>query len=216
MGQAQFWVFVASTLGVFIAPSLWRLSHGADVGATMSTSSLLVLVAIELVLGLSWSLVLSRQGWTLGVLTESFAPSDLVVGMLLFAVAWVGYFLTYVVALAVAPGFAAAAQRVQIDGHPELPAIMLVCAINPIAEEFLYLGVLVGTLRRQGTHLALAAAVVSRVAVHLYQGPLGILGITPGAVLFAAYYLANRRIWPVVVAHTVLDLLAFGALLQAA
>lgn len=216
MGQVQFWAFVASTLGVFIAPSLWRLSHGGALGATRSTSGLLVLVAIELVLGLSWSLLLSRQGWTLRALTKPFAPSDLGVGLLLFAVAWVGYFLTYVVALAVAPGFAAAAHMVQMDGHPGLPAVMLVCLINPVAEEFLYLGVLAGSLRRQGTHMAFAAAVVARVAVHLYQGPLGILSITPCAVLFAAYYLANRRIWPVVVAHTVMDLLAFGALLQAA
>jgi membrane protease YdiL (CAAX protease family) len=48
--------------------------------------------------------------------------------------------------------------------------------------------------------------------VHLYQGPLSLISIVPGGLVFAWYYAATRRLWPVVIAHGLLDALALGRL----
>jgi len=212
MSAVQFWVFLTTTVGVFVIPSLIRLTRGGPLGATMSDVRLLAMVALEVLLAVVWALRLARQGWTISAITQPFLARDLLRGVLLFVAAWVAYYWTFVLVAAVAPRFAAAARSVTIGGRPSIPVVLLVSLINPVAEEFVYLGVIAATLRREDSLLALSASVLARVLVHLYQGPLGILSITPAAIVFGAYYLRTRRLWPVVAAHSLMDALGLVAL----
>jgi len=212
MSAAQFWLFLTSTVGVCVIPSLIRLTHGGALGATISDVGLLGMAAVELLLGLLWALRLASQGWTISAITQPFLARDLLRGVLLFVAAWVAYYWTFVLVAAVAPRFAAPARSVTIGGRPSFPVVLLVSLINPVAEEFVYLGVIAATLRREDSLLALSASVLARVLVHLYQGPLGILSITPAAIVFGAYYLRTRRLWPVVAAHSLMDALGLVAL----
>jgi len=182
----------------------------------MSDARLLGMVAVEFLLGLLWALRLASQGWTISAITQPFLAGDLLRGVLLFVAAWVAYYWTFVLAAAVAPRFAAAARSATIGGRPSFAVMLLVSLINPMAEEFLYLGVIAATLKREDPLLALSASVLARVFVHLYQGPLGILSITPAAIVFGAYYLRTRRLWPVVAAHSLMDFLGLVALSQRA
>lgn len=216
MAAGQFWALLMSTVGVFAIPSLLRLSRGGPLGATMSDARVLGVVALELLIGLFWARRLASQGWTITSITHPFLPRDLLRGTLLFVAAWIAYYLTFVFAVALAPRFAAAARNVTIDGRLSFPVVLLISLINPVAEEFLYLGVIAASLRREDSLLALSASVLARVCVHVYQGPLGVLSIAPAAVVFGAYYLRTRRIWPVVAAHGFMDALALTALSQAA
>jgi membrane protease YdiL (CAAX protease family) len=47
---------------------------------------------------------------------------------------------------------------------------------------------------------------------HAYQGPLAVVTVVPIGILFTAYYLRTRRLWPVVVAHAFQDILALEIL----
>ena len=76
------------------------------------------------------------------------------------------------------------------------------------AEEFLSLGFVPNALREEGVAVAFSASVIVRVLVHLYQGPLGIISNVPFGAVLAAYYLATGRIWPAVLAHSAMDLIA--------
>ncbi len=212
MGAAQFWALLTSTVGVFAIPSIFRLSQGGALGATMSDARLLGVVALELLLGLFWARRLASQGWTIASITEPFLASDLLRGVLLLGAAWLAYYLAFLSAVAVAPRFAEAARSVSINGQLSLPVVLLISIINPVAEECLYLGVIAASLRREDSFLALSASVLARVCVHVYQGPLGVLSITPTALVFGAYYLRTRRLWAVVAAHGLMDVLALAAL----
>jgi membrane protease YdiL (CAAX protease family) len=48
------------------------------------------------------------------------------------------------------------------------------------------------------------------MAVHLYQGPLRVVGMAALGGALTVYYYRTRRLWPVVVAHGLLDFLALA------
>lgn len=50
-----------------------------------------------------------------------------------------------------------------------------------------------------------------RLLYHLYQGPLAVVGILPSALLFGYWFARAGRLWPLVVAHAILDALAVAA-----
>ena len=56
------------------------------------------------------------------------------------------------------------------------------------------------------------ARIALRVMCHLYTGVVGVLLIAPVAVLFSYWYVRSGRLWPLIVAHGLLD---FIALMQA-
>ncbi len=94
-----------------------------------------------------------------------------------------------------------------------VPAVWLIGAIG---EEFFFRGFLMTELARifGGTRAAsIAALVVQAVAfglVHAYQGPVQAIAIgIGGAVYGAAFLLAGRNLWPVILAHGINDTLGF-------
>ena len=90
----------------------------------------------------------------------------------------------------------------------------MVLLVNPLAEELLYLGFVATALCPRSKVLAASVSVVVRLSVHLYQGPLALVSIPPSGYLFGSYYLDQRRIWPVVIAHGLLDLVAMWNLVD--
>jgi membrane protease YdiL (CAAX protease family) len=46
------------------------------------------------------------------------------------------------------------------------------------------------------------------MAVHIYQGPLPVVGFAAVGGAWGVYYYRTRRIWPVVLAHGLLDFVA--------
>ena len=55
----------------------------------------------------------------------------------------------------------------------------------------------------------LAASALLRGSYHLYQGFGGGLGNLLMGVVFALWWMRTRRLWPLVLAHTLLDVVAF-------
>jgi uncharacterized protein len=91
------------------------------------------------------------------------------------------------------------------------PVLVLAAAGNGILEEVVVVGYLLTRLRQIG--LTTSAAVVSsallRGSYHLYQGFGAFLGNAIMGVVFALFFLRTRRLWPLIVAHTVLDTVAY-------
>ena len=91
------------------------------------------------------------------------------------------------------------------------PVLVLSALQNALLEEFVVLGYLMLRLRQLGWS-APAATVTSalvRGSYHLYQGVGGFLGNAAMGLLFGYLYTRWGRVTPLVVAHTVLDLVAF-------
>lgn len=119
-------------------------------------------------------------------------------------------------------------------GRPIDPAAMGVTAItvvpllgwaaaNAVAEEFVVVGWLVVRLRqlwggdlhddarltRRTVASIIAASALLRGAYHLYQGVGAGFGNVAMGVVFAAWFLRTGRVWPLVIAHFLIDAVAF-------
>ncbi|MFF5989738.1 CPBP family intramembrane glutamic endopeptidase [Prauserella flavalba] len=82
---------------------------------------------------------------------------------------------------------------------------------NAFAEEVLVVGYLLTRLRQLGLreNSGLLAAAVLRGSYHLYQGIGGFVGNLVMGLVFGRIWQRTNRLWPLVVAHTLLDVFAF-------
>ena len=72
-------------------------------------------------------------------------------------------------------------------------------------------GYLLIRLRQLGVPpaVALLGTALLRGSYHLYQGFGGGLGNLVTGIVFALWWMRTRRLWPLVLAHTLLDVVAF-------
>lgn len=91
------------------------------------------------------------------------------------------------------------------------PVLILAAAQNAVLEEVIVVGYLVTRLRQLQWRLGavVATSALLRGSYHLYQGFGAFVGNAVMGVIFSLYYLRTRRVMPLVVAHTLLDVVAF-------
>lgn len=89
--------------------------------------------------------------------------------------------------------------------------LVLSAAGNGAAEEILVVGYLLIRLRQLGVPpgVALIGTALLRGSYHLYQGFGGGLGNLAMGLVFALWWMRTRRLWPLIAAHTLLDVFAF-------
>ena len=98
---------------------------------------------------------------------------------------------------------------------PELwwavPVLILAAVQNAVLEEVIVVGYLVTRLRQLQWRLVaiVATSALLRGSYHLYQGFGAFGGNAVMGVVFSLFYLRTRRVMPLVVAHTLLDIVAF-------
>jgi membrane protease YdiL (CAAX protease family) len=92
-----------------------------------------------------------------------------------------------------------------------VPVLILLAAGNGFLEEIVVVAYLTTRLRDLGWRTAqvVAASALLRGSYHLYQGFGGFVGNAIMGVVFALFFLRTRRIIPLVIAHTLLDVVAF-------
>lgn len=92
-----------------------------------------------------------------------------------------------------------------------VPILVLAALKNAVLEEVVAVAYLTERLRdlRWGVPGIVVASALLRGSYHLYQGPGMAAGNVVMGVVFATYYLRTRRVMPLVVAHTTLDVVAF-------
>jgi membrane protease YdiL (CAAX protease family) len=92
-----------------------------------------------------------------------------------------------------------------------IPVLVLRAVENAVVEEIIAVGYLLTRLRdlRWGSWAAIAASAVLRGAYHLYQGFGQAVGNAIMGVIFAWWFGRTGRLAPLIVAHTLLDVVAF-------
>jgi uncharacterized protein len=92
-----------------------------------------------------------------------------------------------------------------------IPVLVLAAFANAWAEEVVVVGYLLTRLRQLGVGgtRALAYSSVLRGAYHLYQGFSAGLGNFAMGVVFGIVWRRSGRLWPLIVAHGVIDTVAF-------
>lgn len=91
------------------------------------------------------------------------------------------------------------------------PVLVLIAAGNGLLEEVVVVGYLITRLRQTGWGVAAAVtfSAVLRGTYHIYQGFGAFVGNAIMGVIFAVFFLRTRRLWPLILAHTLLDVVAF-------
>lgn len=92
-----------------------------------------------------------------------------------------------------------------------MPALVLSACANSGAEEIVVVAYLLTRLRALGwsDNSALAASALLRGSYHLYQGLGGGIGNVVMGVIFGRYWQRTGRLWPLVIAHAVIDVVAY-------
>ncbi len=92
-----------------------------------------------------------------------------------------------------------------------VPVLVLAAVQAGLLEEVVVVGYLMTRLEQAGWRvpLAVGASAVVRGSYHLYQGFGGFVGNVAMGIVFALVWRRTRRVGPLVVAHTVIDIVAF-------
>ena len=92
-----------------------------------------------------------------------------------------------------------------------VPVLILKAAENAIVEEVIVVGYLMTRLRALTSKvwLVVACSAVLRGSYHLYQGFGAFVGNAVMGVVFALFFLRHKRVMPLIIAHTLLDIVAF-------
>jgi len=92
-----------------------------------------------------------------------------------------------------------------------IPVLVLAAAENAVLEEVVMIGYLLTRWRQAGwgTWGPILVSATIRGSYHLYQGFGGFVGNLVMGALFGWVYTRTRRVGPLIVAHTLLDVVAF-------
>ncbi|GAA2018847.1 CPBP family intramembrane metalloprotease [Nakamurella flavida] len=116
----------------------------------------------------------------------------------------------YLVAVAIGINLTVAVTTLD-DTWWRIPVLVFTAFENGFLEEILVVGYLLTRLDQLGVRpwVAIASSAVLRGSYHLYQGFGGFLGNAIMGVVFGYAYRRWGRIWPLVIAHTLLDVVSF-------
>ncbi|MEV6341923.1 CPBP family intramembrane glutamic endopeptidase [Actinoplanes sp. NPDC051851] len=92
-----------------------------------------------------------------------------------------------------------------------VPVLILSAVQNAVLEEVVVVGYLITRLRALNLSPVwlIACSAVLRGSYHLYQGFGAFVGNAIMGVVFALFFLRTRRVMPLIVAHSLLDITAF-------
>ena len=212
--RAEVTVVILGAFGLSIIGSLhWALNPGTTPPVTeRGLEQSLIVEPILLALLCTF---LGWRGWTLKRYGLQPGVRDTLIGFALAVVAYVVYVAVYLLA-------AHFSQLAYAGGHAEIgshdlrwPTVLAVSLLNPVFEELFLCGYLITRAREAGRLSAgINTSVAIRVLCHLYQGSIGVVGIIPFGLLFAFWYARTARLWPLIVAHALFDLLGLGQYLK--
>ncbi|QIM21737.1 CPBP family intramembrane metalloprotease [Phycicoccus sp. HDW14] len=136
---------------------------------------------------------------------------DLLRGLALAAVVGIPGLGLYLVAKAVGLNTTVAAANLVGAAWFTVPLLVLAAAQNAVLEETIMVGYLFRRWSEAGwgQWRVIVTSAVIRGTYHLYQGFGGFVGNIVMGLLFGWLYTRTRRVMPLVVAHTVLDVVAF-------
>jgi membrane protease YdiL (CAAX protease family) len=102
-----------------------------------------------------------------------------------------------------------------VAGQFALFTVIAASAVNALFEEVFVCGYLISVAKENG-HLAVGvnASIALRLAYHLYEGGAGVIMIIPVGLIFALWFSRTGRLWPVVVAHTLIDVAALFSFIK--
>ena len=152
---------------------------------------------------------LVARGWTPARLGLRPTWRDSAWGLILLVAFYAIYFVVWLLLSYAWPQVVAGIAHTQLHAGPfEWSTMIAISIVNPMFEELFVCGYVITALKeRLGTTTAVNVSAGIRVFYHFYQGALGVVGVTPAALLFGYWFARTGRLWPLIVAHAIQDFL---------
>jgi membrane protease YdiL (CAAX protease family) len=167
----------------------------------------LTLLAIELTCGTLAALLLRARGWTLAGLGLRPTLRQTIGGTLLLMGTTIvigGIYEMVRASTNIDPG-AVTDSRTQLTW----PVLIALTLVNPLYDEIFGVAYNVTASQANGAAFAIALSAIVRLVCHLEHGPIATVTILPLAVIFAAVFWRWRVVWPLIVAHGVMDFVGY-------
>jgi len=217
----EFLVVVSWAFGLPIFTSI--LSLGAGGGAdsraggalVFNNAALINIVSFELLQTVFLVWFLWVRGWTLAKVGLHVSWRGTWNGWLLLLGTYVVLMALQWLAHAFLPGpVQIAAQRYPTaDLQVSMQLVFLASTVNGMFEELFVAGYIITALREaRGTLTAINVSTVIRLLYHLYQGPLALITVVPMGLIFGFFYSRTRQLWPLILAHILIDIIGLSAL----
>lgn len=208
-GWGEFLVIMGVAFGLPIYSSV-SIALAANKGGGFSDGSLAGMIIWELTILTALGLLLWLRGWTPTMLGLRFQWRDLKPALVLFVACVAAVqplnLLAVYLSEAANPSF-----DVFVSGTLSLSAIVALSIVNPIFEEVFVCAYAIRALeRRYSQSVAVNVGVAIRASYHLYQGALGTLAIIVFGLIVSWWFARTGRLWPAIVAHGLLDLIALA------
>lgn len=168
------------------------------------------LLGLELTFGAAAFLLLRSRGWSPSDFGFSMSRRATLAALGLFAGTTVVSSVAY---LAMSSSTDLLKGWSQTPVHfTAAPALMLLfLVINSFFEEIFVAGYLIEATPAGEAFFAVSLSALVRLLYHTYQGPLAIVTILPVGLIFAAAYLKWRNLWPLVLAHTAMNVVGWAS-----
>lgn len=199
--------------GTAIPRSLYTLVFPARVfghsAPPINGPQLLWTLAYEIAIGAVLAGFLRIRGWTWKRLGLGPEWRDTLWAVALLFATYTAYYLLSLAVVSLWPGFYQLAVNTHLVAtHIAWPILVAISIVNPVFEEVLLCGYVVAALKdKLGAAAAINVSAGIRLACHLYQGPVGVLSLVPEGLVFAAWFARTGRLWPLIAAHALQDLL---------
>jgi len=206
--RTEFIVVAAIAFSWITLSSLLTLLAGVR-RIELTTKAVLQSILIELLILAAVAAILRARGWTVRRLGLEFSWKAAAAGIPLFVIYLLVYSITMTLVLLVFPS-ARTVWAFSVIPRAPFALIVLFIILNSVFEELLVTAYVIESFARDGAGLAITVSTLFRFAYHLSQGPLASLSIIPLGLLFGAMYWQRRNVWPLMVAHTISNVVVFA------
>ena len=202
----EFLVVVVWAFGQFIFKSI--LSMGAARAAVYTNEALASLLVVEVLQFAFLAWFLRVRGWTLDKISLRITWRGTGVGLGLLVATYALFVIVQLIGSQLLPIDMNTAAALYPKGAKDLDlqVIFVASVVNGVYEELFVAGYVITAMSPvRGPWTAINVSTGIRLLCHLYQGPIGILAIVPLGLLFGWVYERTRALWPLIVAHVLLD-----------
>lgn len=175
--------------------------------AEYTTAAVARMLVLEIACGLVAVLVLRRRGWTRGDIGFAVTIRSTAASVGVFAVSVIACSGAYAVLQGIGALEGWSQTAMNFTAAPALFLLFLI--VNSVFEEVFVTGYLIEASRASGTAYAVSLSTVVRLLYHTYQGPVALAYIVPIGLIFGAVYARYRNLWPLIVAHTLINLFSW-------
>lgn len=219
--SVEFLVVVCWAFGLPIFSSILLMgSEGGAAGRTggalvFDNAALMNIVSFELLQAAVLVWFLWVRGWTLEKIGLSVSWRGTWHGWLLLLATYVVLMVLQWVANFFMPGDVQAAVQRYPSADPlvSMQLVFLASTVNGMFEEVFVAGYVITALSQaRSTWTAVNVSTVIRLLYHLYQGPLALITIIPIGLIFGHFYARTRQLWPLILAHILIDIIGLSAL----